>query len=75
MPGSALFDRGLIGDRDPESLGLKTVGILKLRGKRKPVTVLTLEGDVFRYATEKTGEITLSRDSADPRQIDRLAEG
>jgi len=75
MPGSALFDRGLIGDRDPESLGLKTVGILKLRGKRKPVTVLTLGGDVFRYATEKTGEITLSRDSADPRQIDRLAEG
>ncbi|MBK5256018.1 MAG: response regulator [Vicinamibacteria bacterium] len=72
MPGSALFDSGLIGNRDPASLGLKSVGLLNLRGKRKPVTVLTLEGDVSRYATEKTGEIALGRRSTNHAKVDGL---
>jgi class 3 adenylate cyclase/ActR/RegA family two-component response regulator len=62
-PGSALFDSGLIGDRDPESLGLKSVGILTLRGRRKPVTVLTSWTDVSLYRTEATGEVARERAS------------
>jgi class 3 adenylate cyclase len=65
MPGSALFDSRLIGDHTPESLGLRTVGILNLRGKRKPVTVLTLEADVSRYQTEATGELVRGRRATD----------
>jgi class 3 adenylate cyclase/ActR/RegA family two-component response regulator len=61
MPGSVLLDSGLIGSRDPESLGLKSVGILSLRGKRKPVTVLTLAADADRYRTEPTGEVARER--------------
>jgi adenylate cyclase len=72
MPGSALFDRGLIGDRSPESLGLKSVGILTLRGKRKPVTVLTHEADVDRYTTAATGEIVRNRRASDRVNIDHL---
>ena len=63
MPGSALLDSSLIGDRVPESLGLKSVGILNLRGKRRPVTVLTLEADAARYTTEPTGEVIRERRS------------
>jgi hypothetical protein len=36
---------------------LDSAGVLNLRGKRKPVTVLTLESDVHRYTTEATGEV------------------
>ncbi len=72
MPGSALLDSGLIGDRDPESLGLRSVGILNLRGKRKPVTVLTLETDVHRYTTEATGEVVRDRRASDRMKIDNL---
>lgn len=72
MPGSALLDSGLVGDRDPESLGLKSVGILNLRGKRKPVTVLTLEADVHRYTTEATGEVVRDRRASDRLNIDNL---
>lgn len=72
MPGSALFDSGLIGDRSPESLGLKSVGILTLRGKRKPVTVLTHEADVDRYTTAATGEIVRNRRASDRVNIDHL---
>jgi class 3 adenylate cyclase/ActR/RegA family two-component response regulator len=61
MPGSALLDSGLVGERDPESLGLRSVGILNLRGKRKPVTVLTLKGDEHHYTTEATGEVIRDR--------------
>jgi class 3 adenylate cyclase/DNA-binding response OmpR family regulator len=60
-PGSALLDSGLIGDRDPESLGLQSVGILTLRGRRKPVTVLTSWTDVSLYRTEATGEVARER--------------
>ncbi len=66
MPGSALFDSGLIGDREPESVGLKLVGILNLRGKRKPLTVLTLEANASLYLTEATGELLRSRRATDP---------
>jgi len=72
MPGSALLDSGLVGDRDPEALGLKSVGILNLRGKRKPVTVLTLEADVHRYTTEATGEVVRDRRASDRMKIDNL---
>ena len=72
MPGSALLDSGLIGERDPESLGLKSVGILNLRGKRKPVTVLTLESDVNRYTTEATGEVARDRRPREGTDIDHL---
>lgn len=72
MPGSALLDSGLIGDRDPHSLGLKSVGILNLRGKRKPVTVLTLESDVHRYATEETGEVARARRAGERAKVDPL---
>jgi len=72
MPGSALLDSGLIGDLDPGSLGLRSVGILKLRGKRKPVTVLTLASDVHRYSTESTGEIARERGSGSQMEIDDL---
>ena len=72
MPGSALLDSGLIGDRDPESLGLRSVGILNLRGKRKPVTVLTLEADVNRYTTEATGEVVRDRRASDRAKLDSL---
>jgi adenylate cyclase len=72
MPGSALLDSGLIGDRDPGSLGLKSIGILSLRGKRKPVTVLTLESDVPRYTTEATGEVIRDRRATDHVEIDQL---
>ncbi len=72
MPGSALLDSGLIGDRNPESLGLKSVGILTLRGKRKPVTVLTHEADVDRYTTKATGEIVRNRRATDREQMDQL---
>ncbi|MEO8362671.1 MAG: adenylate/guanylate cyclase domain-containing protein [Vicinamibacteria bacterium] len=65
MPGSALLDSGLIGDRDPESLALKSVGILNLRGKSKPVTVLTFEGDASRYTRAATGEIVRERRGVD----------
>ena len=65
MPGSALLDSGLIGDRTPESLGLKSVGILNLRGKKKPVTVLALDTDVHRYTTEATGEVVRKRRVSD----------
>ncbi len=73
MPGSALLDSNLIGDRSPESLGLKSVGILNLRGKRKPVTVLTLEADVFRYTTESTGEVVRDRRAKSSLEVDPLA--
>ena len=73
MPGSALLDSNLIGDRTPESLGLKSVGILNLRGKRKPVTVLTLETDVFRYTTESTGEVVRDRRAKSSLEVDPLA--
>ena len=72
MPGSALLDSGLIGDRDPESLGLKSVGILNLRGKRRPVTVLTLGADVHRYRTEATGEVIRDRRASDRVGLDSL---
>jgi class 3 adenylate cyclase/ActR/RegA family two-component response regulator/GAF domain-containing protein len=72
MPGSALLDSGLIGDRNPESLGLKSVGILNLRGKRKPVTVLTLETDVGRYTTQATGEVVRDRRASDRMKLDNL---
>jgi len=72
MPGSALLDSGLVGERDPESLGLRSVGILNLRGKRKPVTVLTLEADVHRYTTEATGEVVRDRRASDRMKIDNL---
>ncbi len=72
MPGSALLDSGLIGGRDPGSLGLKSVGILNLRGKRKPVTVLTLEADVHRYTTEATGEVVRDRRASDRVKLDNL---
>ena len=72
MPGSALLDSGLVGDRDPEALGLRSVGILNLRGKRKPVTVLTLETDVHRYTTEATGEVVRDRRASDRMKIDNL---
>ncbi|MBX7186644.1 MAG: response regulator [Vicinamibacteria bacterium] len=72
MPGSALLDSGLVGDRDPESLGLRSVGILNLRGKRKPVTVLTLETDAHRYTTEATGEVVRDRRASDRMKIDNL---
>jgi len=72
MPGSALLDSGLIGDREPGSLGLRSVGILNLRGKRKPVTVLTLETDVHRYTTETTGEVVRDRRASDRLEIDDL---
>ena len=72
MPGSALLDSGLIGDRNPESLGLKSVGILNLRGKRKPVTVLTLEADVSHYTTEATGEVVRNRRASDRVKLDNL---
>lgn len=65
LPGSALLDHGLIGDTDPESLGLKPVGILNLRGKSKPVTVLTFAGDVGRYTVGATGEIVRDRSISD----------
>ncbi len=73
MPGSALLDSNLIGDRTPESLGLRSVGILNLRGKRKPVTVLTLETDVFRYTTESTGEVVRDRRAKSSLEVDPLA--
>ncbi len=73
MPGSALLDSNLIGDRSPESLGLRSVGILNLRGKRKPVTVLTLETDVFRYTTESTGEVVRDRRAKSTLDVDPLA--
>jgi hypothetical protein len=57
LPGSALFDSRLIGDRDPASFGLASVGILSLRGKKRPVTVLTFADDRARYATGATGEV------------------
>jgi class 3 adenylate cyclase/FixJ family two-component response regulator len=57
LPGSALFDSRLIGDRDPASFGLASVGILALRGKKRPVTVLTFADDRARYATGATGEV------------------
>ena len=63
----------LIGDRDPQSLGLRSVGILNLRGKRKPVTVLTLEGDVDRYETAATGEILRDRRASDRVAVEDLA--
>jgi adenylate cyclase len=72
LPGSALLDRGLIGERDPASLGLKSVGILNLRGKRKPVTVLTFEDHADRYTVAATGEITRSRGVADPLNVEDL---
>jgi adenylate cyclase len=72
MPGSALLDSGLIGDRDPASLGLRSVGILNLRGKRKPVTVLTLESDVRHYTTEATGEVVRDRRASDHMKLDNL---
>lgn len=72
LPGSALFDSGLIGDRDPESLGLKSVGILNLRGKRRPVTVLTLAADAQRYKTEATGEVIRDRRTSDHMGMDKL---
>ncbi len=72
LPGSALLDRGLIGDRNPESLGLKSVGILNLRGKRKPVMVLTFEGDADRYTVAATGEITTVLSADDDLDPDRL---
>jgi len=70
MPGSVLFDSGLIGDRDPASLGLKMVGILNLRGRRKPVTVLTLEADASFYQTEKTGELVRGRRVTDRPRVE-----
>jgi len=73
MPGSALLDSGLIADRTPESLGLRSVGILNLRGKRRPVTVLTLEADVFRYTTESTGEVVRDRRAKSALELDPLA--
>lgn len=73
MPGSALLDSNLIGDRTPESLGLRSVGILNLRGKRKPVTVLTLEADAFRYTTESTGEVVRDRRAKSSLEVDPLA--
>jgi class 3 adenylate cyclase/ActR/RegA family two-component response regulator/GAF domain-containing protein len=72
LPGSALLDRGLIGDRDPGTLGLRSVGILKLRGRRKPLTVLTLENDASRYTTEATGELTRDRRAKGAGEIDNL---
>ena len=72
MPGSALLDSGLIGDRDPGTLGLRSIGILSLRGKQKPVTVLTLESDVHRYTTEATGEVIRDRRSTDAVDIEEL---
>ena len=72
MPGSALLDSSLIGGRDPESLGLRSVGILNLRGKRKPVTVLTLEADAHHYTTKATGEVIRDRRSTDRAQVDTL---
>ena len=71
-PNSALFDSAIIGDADPRSLGLAAVGLLNLRGKRKPLTVLTLEGHVGRYATEPTGEIVRERRASDRVRVDRL---
>jgi class 3 adenylate cyclase len=72
MPGSALLDSNLIGTRDAASLGLKSVGILNLRGKRKPVTVLTIEADAPRYATGRTGEVVRNRRASDRVKIDDL---
>lgn len=69
MPGTALLDGGLIGDHDPESLGLRSVGLLTLRGKSRPVTVLTLEGDSHLYSTEATGEIGRDRRSTDHPRV------
>ena len=66
VPGSALLDAGLIGDREPQTFGLESVGILSLRGKRKPVTVLTLQADAGRYTTAATGEVM-----RDPRALHR----
>jgi adenylate cyclase len=71
-PNSALFDGAIIGDADPRSLGLAAVGLLNLRGKRKPLTVLTLEGHVGRYTTEPTGEIVRDRRASDRARVDRL---
>ena len=65
LPGSALLDSGLIGGRDPESLGLQSVGILTLRGKTRPVTVLTFEADRNRFTLEATGEIARERNLSD----------
>ena len=70
MPGSALLDSRLIGDRDPQTFGLQSVGILTLRGKRRPVTVLTLRADVDRYETAATGEVIRDRRSSDRTVID-----
>ncbi len=72
LPGSALLDRGLIGDRNPESLGLRSVGILNLRGKRNPVMVLTFEDDADRYTVAASGEITLALSTDDDLKPDRL---
>ncbi len=69
MPGTALLDSGLIGHHQPESLGLRSVGTLNLRGKSRPVTVLTLEGDAHLYRTESTGEIVRDRRETDLGQV------
>jgi len=42
-----------------------------LRGRRKPVTVLTLENDAHRYSTEATGELTRDQ-TIDPADIEQL---
>lgn len=70
--GSALLDSGLIGGRDPESLGLKSVGILRLRGKSRPVTVLTFEADQNRYSVEATGEISRTVNLSDDIDVSAL---
>ena len=70
--GSALFDSSLIGAVDPESLGLRSVGTLTLRGRRRPLTVLTFAADVARYSTESTGELTRERRTSDPSNIESL---
>lgn len=57
LPGSALFDSALLEHREPSTFGLATVGVVSLRGKRRPVTALTLAADRARYTTEATGEI------------------
>jgi adenylate cyclase len=57
LPGSALFDSALLEHREPATFGLATVGVVSLRGKKRPVTVLTLASDRARYSTGATGEI------------------
>ena len=69
---SAEDEQCLIGDREPETLGLKSVGIVNLRGKQRPVKVLTLIADADRYTTAETGEIVRDPRAEEPAAINEL---